>query len=81
MGNTNYKDNEDLDLIKKIKSSNCNDSFLKLSSGYENFYFSIAKKYYISLTKMGMSKEDISVEKDFILYKAIQSFEVFYMVL
>jgi RNA polymerase sigma factor (sigma-70 family) len=75
MGNTNSKDKEDLALIKKIKSSNCNDSFMKLSSSYENFYFSIAKKYYIPLTKMGMSKEDINVEKDFILYKAIQSFD------
>lgn len=75
MGNINSKDKEDLILVKKIKLNNCNDSFLKLSSNYENFYFSIAKKYYTPLVKMGMTKEDINAEKDFILYKAIQSFD------
>ena len=75
MGNINSKDKEDLILVKKIKLNNCNDSFMKLSSNYENFYFSIAKKYYTPLVKMGMTKEDINAEKDFILYKAIQSFD------
>lgn len=75
MGNINSKDKEDLVLVKKIKLNNCNDSFMKLSSNYENFYFSIAKKYYTPLVKMGMTKEDINAEKDFILYKAIQSFD------
>jgi len=71
----NTKNKEDLILVNKVKLNNCNDSFNTLSSNYENFYFSIAKKYYNPLIKMGMTKEDINVEKDFILYKAIQSFD------
>lgn len=65
----------DLILVNKIKDNNCNDSFEKLSGSYDNFYFSIARKYSQALTKMGMSKEEIKSEKDFILYKAIQSFD------
>lgn len=69
------KDKEDLKIVKKIKSDNCNESFIKLSTSYENFYFSIAKKYTPALLKMGMSKEDIKSEQYFILYKAISSFD------
>jgi len=65
----------DISLVKKIKEFNCNDSFEKLSSSYDNFYFSIARRYSQALTKMGMSKEEIKSEKDFILYKAVQSFD------
>ena len=69
------KDKEDLRIVKKIKSDNCNESFIKLSTSYENFYFSIAKKYTPALLKMGMSKDDIKSEQYFILYKAISSFD------
>jgi RNA polymerase sigma factor (sigma-70 family) len=65
----------DLTLVKKIKEDNCNESFEKLSGSYDNFYFSIVRKYSQALTKMGMSKEEIKFEKEFILYKAIQSFD------
>ncbi len=65
----------DLVLVNKVKDNNCNDSFEKLSSSCDNFYFSIARKYSQTLIKMGMSKEEIKSEKDFILYKAIQSFD------
>jgi len=66
----------DLPLVEKIKLSNCNVSFETLSNSYDNFYFSIARKYSQTLIRMGMSKEEIKFEKDFILYKAIQSFDV-----
>ena len=66
---------KDLAIVKKIKNDNCSDSFKELSSGYDNFYFSIAKKYVYTLMKMGMSREDIKLEKDFILYKAVSSFD------
>ena len=69
------KDN-DLILVEKIKLNNCNASFETLSSSYDNFYFSIARKYSQTLIRMGMSKEEIKFEKDFVLYKAIQSFDV-----
>lgn len=67
--------NTELDLISKVKLDNCNDSFKELSELYENFYYSIAQKYSSTLIKAGMSKDDIKYEKDFILYKAIKSFD------
>lgn len=75
MKKTNILKDKDLDLVNKIKQDNCNESFEKLSGSYDNFYFSIARRYSQTLIKMGMSKEEIKTEKDFILYKAIQSFD------
>lgn len=71
-GNTK---NTELSLITKIKEDNCNDSFEELSKLYDNFYYSIAQKYSSTLIKAGMSKDDIKYEKDFVLYKAIKSFD------
>lgn len=67
--------NTELSLITKIKEDNCNDSFEELSKLYDNFYYSIAQKYSSTLIKAGMSKDDIKYEKDFVLYKAIKSFD------
>lgn len=75
MKKINILKDKDLDLVNKIKQDNCNESFEKLSGSYDNFYFSIARRYSQTLIKMGMSKEEIKTEKDFILYKAIQSFD------
>lgn len=69
----NYK--VELGLIKKIKSKNCNESFVSLSSKYDNFYYSIVRKYYSILTQSGMSTDEIKYEKDFILHKAVMSFD------
>lgn len=65
----------ELDLISKVKLDNCNDSFGELSKLYDNFYYSIAQKYSSTLVKAGMNKDDIKYEKDFILYKAVKSFD------
>ena len=68
-------DNTELDLISKVKQDNCNDSFEQLSKLYDNFYYSIAQKYCSTLIKAGMNKDDIKYEKDFVLYKALKSFD------
>jgi RNA polymerase sigma factor (sigma-70 family) len=74
MSNSTNKRSE-LRLISKIKNNNCNESFSELSSGYDNFYYSIARKYYPILNKMGMSMEEIKCEKEFVLHKAVMSFK------
>jgi hypothetical protein len=56
------KDN-DLPLVEKIKLSNCNVSFETLSNSYDNFYFSIARKYSQTLIRMGMSKKRLNLKK------------------
>jgi RNA polymerase sigma factor (sigma-70 family) len=66
---------QDLVLVKRIKKTNCNDSFVKLSENYDNFYYSIAQRYIPILIKMGMSREDIKQEKNYVLFKAISSFD------
>ena len=66
---------QDLALVKRVKKSNCNDSFVQLSESYGNFYYSIAQKYISVLVKMGMSRDDIKQEKNYVLFKAISSFD------
>jgi len=73
--NTINKDKEEVKLVKKINRSNCNDSFIKLSNTYDNFYFSIVRKYSPALIKLGMTREEIKSEKNYVLYKAIKSFD------
>jgi RNA polymerase sigma factor (sigma-70 family) len=75
MAKVNIKDQEN-SLINLVKESNCDASFSQLSKLYDNFYYSIAQKYASALLKAGMNRDDIKYEKDFILYKAVKSFDV-----
>lgn len=68
------KESEVRSLLQKVIDSNCNDSFKKLSELYEGFYYKIVLKYSAALYKTGMNKDEIAVEKDFILFKAIKTF-------
>jgi DNA-directed RNA polymerase sigma subunit (sigma70/sigma32) len=70
----NIKESEVATLLQKVIKDNCNDSFKNLSDLYSRFYYKIILKYSAPLYKAGMSKKDIEVEKDFILFKAIKSF-------
>lgn len=70
----NIKESEVRNLLKQVIDNNCNDSFKKLSVLYARFYYKIILRYSAPLYKAGMSKKDIEVEKDFILFKAIKSF-------
>lgn len=65
----------EIELISKIKETKCDFSFAELSKQYDNFYYSVAQKYATALIKTGMTRDDIKNEKDFILYKAIESFD------
>lgn len=77
---TSNNNTEDLRLVSKIKRSNCNESFKTLSSRYDNFYFSVVRKYQPILSQMGLSQDEIKYEKEFILNKAIISFKRKYKV-
>ncbi len=70
----NIKESEVITLLQKVINNNCNDSFKKLSDLYSRFYYKVILKYSAPLYKSGMSKKDIDVEKDFILFKAIKTF-------
>lgn len=68
------KESEVQSLLQKVINSNCDDSFNKLSELYEGFYYKIVLRYSAALYKAGLSKEEIAAEKEFILFKAIKSF-------
>src|SRR5690349_20438133 len=69
----NLKEFTDDQLIHNIKSQNDSDSFLELKSRHEKLFYSICSSY---CSKVRMLKyEDVIENCDFILNKAIQSYE------
>jgi hypothetical protein len=62
-------------LIQKVKDGNCNDSFCQLSKTYDSFYYAIVVRYLKTLSKVGLSKNEVEGEKDYVLFKAIKSFD------
>lgn len=62
-------------LIQKVKDDNCNDSFRQLSKLYDSFYYAIVVRYLKTLSKIGLSKNEVEGEKDYVLFKAIKSFD------
>ena len=63
-------------LVKKVKSTGCNESFLTLSDRHEKLYYKICQKYMPAVLARGRRKEDLLSDKDFIMFKAIRSFKL-----
>lgn len=66
----------DADLIKKVKTKNCSDSFSEMCRRYENAYYKICQKYKNSLIFAGICPEDVFDEKNIVIYNCIKSFKV-----
>lgn len=76
MSKTKAPNGEDkhLHLVLNIKNKNCSDSFSALSELFVNYYFNITKRYSAALKRVGMSQEDIAEEREYVLWKAIESY-------
>jgi RNA polymerase sigma factor (sigma-70 family) len=62
-------------LINRIKGENCSESFSELSNRHENLYYKICQKYSPALKSVGVFLNDVFDDKNFIIYKALQSFD------
>jgi RNA polymerase sigma factor (sigma-70 family) len=64
----------DLDLIENIKCSNCNDSMKELEDRHSGICYSMIKKYYNTMSSIGLDPNEIAKEKDYIIYKSALNF-------
>lgn len=65
----------DLDLTIKIKKSNCEKSLIELIQRHSNLCHSICQKYAPAMFALGIHPEDISGDKDYIIYKSAISYK------
>ena len=62
-------------LVKKVKSTGCNESFLMLMERHERLFYKMCQTYGAVAETKGLKKEDMFQEKSFILFKAIKSYK------
>lgn len=66
---------DDIDLIKKIKESNDEESLKSLIKRHAPMCFSIYKKYVTLISSSGVSINELAGEKDLIVYKSALSYD------
>ena len=62
-------------LVRKVKSTGCNDSFLVLLARHENLYYKICQKYMPVVLAKGKRKEDLLSDKEFVMFRAVRSYK------
>ncbi len=64
----------DNELIEKIKSDSCNESFEELLSRHSNLYYKICQKYLPTLKRMGVNSEDVFNDLSYVFFKCLNSY-------
>lgn len=62
-------------LIYRVKNDNCSTSFSELLIRHENLYYKICQKYSPALRSVGVFLDDVFDDKNFVIYKALLSFD------
>jgi len=69
-----YQYLSDVDLIKNIKCDNCNHSMKELEDRHSGICYSMIKKYYNTMSSIGLDPNEVAKEKDYIIYKSALNF-------
>lgn len=69
-----YQYLSDTDLIENIKCSNCNDSMKELEDRHSGICYTMIKKYYNTMTSVGLDPNEVAKEKDYVIYKSALNF-------
>ena len=64
----------DAELVSKIKNSNCEDSLKMLIARHSALCYDVCKKYTPAIINSGLHIEDVTSEKDYLIYKSAISF-------
>tara|TARA_Y100000593_G_C4246458_1_gene304946 strand:+ start:273 stop:863 length:591 start_codon:yes stop_codon:yes gene_type:complete len=64
----------DIELIEKVKEDNCEDSLKTLIQRHAPLCFDICKKYAPAMVNRGLNTDDITDDKEFLIYKSVLSF-------
>tara|TARA_Y100001934_G_scaffold185954_1_gene219530 strand:- start:228 stop:824 length:597 start_codon:yes stop_codon:yes gene_type:complete len=65
----------DNELVTNVKRKNCEDSLKLLISRHSPLCFDVCKKYSKALIQRGIDVNDISGDKDYMIYKSVMSFD------
>jgi DNA-directed RNA polymerase sigma subunit (sigma70/sigma32) len=65
----------DADLIKNIKNNNCNDSMKELEDRHSGICYTMIKKYYNSMSSVGVDPIELAKEKDYVIFKSALNFD------
>jgi len=65
----------DSTLIRKIKKNGCNESYKLLRERHEKLFYKICQRYIPAAYTKGIKKQDILNDKDFVIFKAINSYK------
>lgn len=65
----------DADLIKNIKDNNCNDSMKELEDRHSGICYTMIKKYYNSMSSVGVDPIELAKEKDYVIFKSALNFD------
>ena len=63
-------------LVKRVKATGCNESFITLMERHEKLFYKICQLYIPIAESKGLRKEDIFEEKKYVLFKAINSYKI-----
>jgi len=64
----------DIELVNNVKQQNCESSLKALISRHSPLCFDVCKKYAPAMINNGLHIEDITSEKDYLIYKSALSF-------
>ena len=62
-------------LVRKVKTTGCNESFLLLRERHEKLFYKMCQIYIPVAEAKGFKREDMFQEKNFVLFKAIKSYK------
>jgi len=64
----------DIELVENIKNTNCEDSLKVLISRHSPLCYDVCRKYAPAMCNSGLHVEDVTSEKDYLIYKSAMSF-------
>jgi len=69
------KDLSDLELVQKVKSKSCSESLKILIERHSALCFDVFKKYDKALKEKNVNVQDLTEEKDYIIYRCTLNFD------
>ena len=69
------KEPADSTLIKRIRTEGCNESYKLICFRHERLFYKICQNYLPIARIRGLKNEDILEEKDFVIFKAVNSYK------
>jgi DNA-directed RNA polymerase specialized sigma subunit len=67
---------DDYELIDKVKTESCSNSFMELVNRHSPLFKSVCSKYYEPMLASGVSPSEMEDDKMFLMYESINNFDL-----